>query len=190
MTYVIDVIGRGTVGEALAARWRDAGHDVAELDRTTPVREHADAVLLAVPAKVVVQVAGARAAELDGRLVIDATNDVSAATRDLAGAIQAAAPGALVAKAFNTVFATFYEQPVGAAVADMAYCGDDDVPRALVEQLIQEVGFRSIDAGPLSAAPDLEGFARFVIRTAVAVGRGPFTYRLSGRGEQGGDDVD
>lgn len=185
MAAVIDVIGRGTVGESLAARWREAGHDVAVLDRTTPVREHADAVLLAVPARVVVQVAGARASELDGRLVIDATNDVSAATRDLAGAIQAAAPGALLAKAFNTVFATFYASPVGSERADMAYCGDD-IPRPLVEQLIEDAGFRPVDAGPRSAAPDLEGFARFVIRTATAVGRGPFTYRLSTRDELAG----
>jgi 8-hydroxy-5-deazaflavin:NADPH oxidoreductase len=180
---VIDVIGRGTVGFSLAERWREAGHDVAVLGRATPVRERADAVLLAVPARVVVHVADTRAAELEGRLVIDATNDITAATRDLGGAIQAAAPGALVAKAFNTVFATFYEHPVGAAVADMAYCGDPEVPRALLEQLITEVGFRPIDAGPLSVAPDLEGFARLVIRTATAVGRGPFTYRLARRGE-------
>lgn len=176
------MIGRGQVGTALADRWRAAGHDVAQLDRSTPVRPGTEAVLLAMPASVVVQVAAARAAELDGRLVIDATNDVSGATRDLAGAIQAAAPGAHVAKAFNTVFVTFYEAPVGSELADMVYCGDD-LPRPLVEQLIEEVGFRPVDAGPLSAAPDLEGFARMVIRTATAVGRGPFTYRLSRRGE-------
>lgn len=189
MGTMIDVIGRGTVGTALAERWREAGHDVVVLSRDAPVRPEAEAVLLAVPASVVVQVAGARAAELDGRLVVDATNDVSAATRDLAGAIQAAAPGAHVVKAFNTVFATFYASPVGADVADMAYCGDEGVPRPLVEQLIEEAGFRPVDAGPLSAAPDLEGFARFVIRTATAVGRGPFTYRLSRRGEHDGVDV-
>lgn len=185
MATMIDVIGRGRVGAALAERWRAAGHDVVLVDRATPVRGGAEAVLLAVPAAVAVQVAGGRASEAAGRLLIDATNDVSGGIPNLAGAIQAAAPGARVVKAFNTVFVTFYEAPVGPELADMAYCGDD-VPRDLAEQLIADAGFRPVDAGPLTAAPDLEGLARLVIRTAMVVGRGPFTYRFSTRDELAG----
>lgn len=181
----IDVLGRGRVGAALAARWQETGHDVVLVDRATPLREAAEVVLLAVPASVVVEVVTARAEQLAGRLLIDATNDVSGGIPNLAGAIQAAAPGARVVKAFNTVFATFFESPVGPEVADLAYCADEG-PRELVEQLIADAGFRPVDAGPLSAAPDLEGLARLVIRTAMVVGRGPFTYRFSTRDELAG----
>ncbi len=181
----IDVLG----GAALARRSRQAGRrpatDVVLVDRATPLREAAEVVLLAVPASVVVEVVTARAEQLAGRLLIDATNDVSGGIPNLAGAIQAAAPGARVVKAFNTVFATFFESPVGPEVADLAYCADE-VPRELVEQLIADAGFRPVDAGPLSAASDLEGLARLVIRTAMVVGRGPFTYRFSTRDELAG----
>jgi 8-hydroxy-5-deazaflavin:NADPH oxidoreductase len=185
MPRTIDVIGRGRVGHALAERWRDAGHDVLELGRDDPVRATSEVVLLAIPSSVVVEAVGGRAADLADKVVIDATNDVSGAHPDLAGAIAAAAPAAQVVKAFNTVFATFYAEPLGSALADMAYC-TDAAPRALVEQLIQDAGFRPVDTGPLAAAPDLEGMARMVIRTATAVGRGPFTYRFPPRDEHAG----
>ncbi|MBJ7471036.1 MAG: hypothetical protein JHD16_07015 [Solirubrobacteraceae bacterium] len=180
----IDVLGGGNVGGGLAARWRDAGHAVRIVGRDEPIGADADVVLLAIPAAVVVGVVAERAEQLTGRVVIDATNDVSAPSSDLAGAIAAAAPGARVTKAFNTVFAALYDEiaahPGG---ADMAWCGDDPEARTVTERLVQDAGFRPVDCGPLSAAPDLEGFARLVIRTAYTVGRGPFAYRFAAPGD-------
>ncbi|WP_158276581.1 dinucleotide-binding protein [Paraconexibacter algicola] len=178
-TLRIDVLGRGTVGAGLAARWEAAGHDVRLLGRADAVRGDADAVLVAVPAAAAVAAVADRAAQLAGRTVVDATNDVSGAIPDLAGAIAAAAPDAHVTKAFNTVFARLYDAIAAhPGRADMAWCGDDPQARATTERLVRDAGFRPVDCGPLAAAPDLEGFARLVIRTAYAVGRGPFAYRF------------
>lgn len=180
---VIDVLGGGSVGGALAAAWRGAGHDVQVVGRGGELRSEVDAVLVAVPAAVAGEVVAAQAEGLADRLLIDATNDVSGAIPDMAAVLAAAAPRAHVAKAFNTVFATFYERPVGAEAADLVYCTDAQSHRATLEDLIRDAGFRPIDAGPLAAARDLEGMARMVIRTAHVVGRGPFTYRFSTREE-------
>lgn len=176
----VAVVGGGKVGGGLADRWRAAGHTVQVVGRNDAIDPAADVVLLAVPGDVATRVAAARAQELAGRTLIDATNDVSGDRGVLAQQIAEAAPGAKVTKAFNTVFAAIYDEvSAHPGAADMGWCGDDPLARSHTAQLIVDAGFRPIDCGPLSAAADLEGFARLVIRTAYAVGRGPFGYRFA-----------
>lgn len=176
----VTVVGAGKVGGGLGSRWRKAGHDVFEAGREDPVDADSAVVLLAVPAAVAASVAADRADQLDGRVLIDATNDISAEIPCVAEAISAAAPGARTVKAFNTVFEAIYgEVDESPGQADMAYCGDDEDAKGLTADLIVDAGFRPVDCGGLEAAADLEGFARMVIRTAYNVGRGPFAYRFA-----------
>lgn len=184
MSLHIAIIGGGNVGGGLAVRWERAGHHVTIVGRDDTVPAGTDAVLLAIPAMVAAEVAAARAGQLDGVVLLDATNDVSATLGRVAQAVAAAAPGARVVKAFNTVFAAIYEDVDAApGVADMAYCGDDAAAKQTAATLIADAGFRPLDCGGLEAAPDLEGFARMVIRTAYQVGRGPFAYRVGAPGQ-------
>ena len=74
----IGSIGAGNVGGALAKLWGAAGHDVRAggHDSVADVAAHGDIVLVAVPADAVdsaLQAAGS----LDGKVLIDATNDLS-----------------------------------------------------------------------------------------------------------------
>lgn len=173
----VAVIGAGKVGGGLASRWRANGHDVAEVGRSDAVPEDAEAVLLAVPAGVAADVVAGRADELAGKVLIDATNDVSGQSACVADEVAGAAPAARVVKAFNTVFAALYDEiDERPRVADMAYCGDDEQALELTHRLIESAGFRPFACGGLEAAADLEGFARMVIRTAYGVGTGPFAY--------------
>ena len=74
----IGVLGGGRVGGALAQSWQQAGHDVAVSTRETVAETAAgaDVVLLAVPASAAPDVLAA-AGPLDGKVLIDATNNLS-----------------------------------------------------------------------------------------------------------------
>src|SRR5579864_6946893 len=117
----IAVIGAGNIGGALARKWATAGHQVAigARDMSKPevqdlargihgratsvedaVRE-ADAVLFAIPGGSMSATVTALGGALDGKLVMDATNNIGAASLNSVATIAAAAPGAMVYRAFN-----------------------------------------------------------------------------------------
>lgn len=175
----IGVIGGGRVGSALAATWREKGHQVVVSTRDTIAETAAerDVVVLALPASAAAD-ALAAARLPDGQIVVDATNNLSGGP---AGAeIAAFAPSARFVKAFNTVFSTFmHDTPPGPAAA-LVFCGDDVHAKATVAQLITDAGFEPVDAGGAEVTPLVEAFAKLVIGIAYRQGRGPFVYRFQG----------
>jgi 8-hydroxy-5-deazaflavin:NADPH oxidoreductase len=176
----IGVIGAGRVGGGLAELWRRAGHDVRVSTRDTirKTAANADVVVLAVPAAAAVEVLDA-AGPLEGKVLVDATNNVSGGPDG--GQIAAHAQGARTVKAFNTVFAALYDriaaQPERPTVV---LCGDDDAAKEIGSTLARDAGFEPVDAGGLEVAPDVEAMARLVITIAYRQGRGPFFYRFTG----------
>jgi predicted dinucleotide-binding enzyme len=79
------IIGSGNIGRTLGEAWRRAGHEVAFASRspdppsTVAIAEAiagAEVVLLAVPGAAVPQLLAEHGPALDGRVVIDATNDM------------------------------------------------------------------------------------------------------------------
>ena len=92
--------------------------------------------------------AATHGAALDGKVVIDATNNVGAATFNSFHPIQAAAPSARVFRAFNTYGWENFADPVYDGVpADLFYAGPDGEPQIIVEQLIQNIGLRPVRVG-------------------------------------------
>jgi hypothetical protein len=161
----IAVIGRGNIGATLGQALAAAGYDVVfgaragagEPDGKIPVAGigdaigGADAVLLAIPARAVDEFLADHAAALDGKLVIDATNDISAPVANAAAAIAAAAPGARYARAFNSLGWENFAEPVFDGVpADLFYSAAD-ADRDEVEGLISAVGLRPVSLGPDNA---------------------------------------
>ena len=180
------IIGSGNVGTSIARAVTGAGHDVVVADPSSdglaaiaekaPVQTTtsnseailgADVVVLAVPFDAVAQIASDLNSELAGKIVIDVTNplapDLSGlSTNGLSAAelVQQAAPDALVVKAFNTVLAGNQADPsVDSVQLDGFVAGDDAEAKDTVAGLLDQIGFRSIDVGPLSAARYLEGMA-------------------------------
>src|ERR671938_1944126 len=105
----ITVIGRGNVGGGLAARWRNAGHEVQELGRDGGDASGADAVLVAVPSGAIADALG-KASGLGGKVVIDATNAFGGRNEEfpsLAHEVKSITGGP-VATAFNLNFARRY----------------------------------------------------------------------------------
>jgi 8-hydroxy-5-deazaflavin:NADPH oxidoreductase len=176
----IGVIGGGRVGSALAATWRERGHDVTVSTRETVAETAAagDVVVIALPASAVAD-ALSRAGSLGGKVVVDATNNLSGGPSGLE--IAALVPGARYVKAFNTVFSTFMHDTPPSSPATLVYCGDDEAAKATVGELISDLRFEPVDAGGAEATPLVEGLARLVIGLAYARGRGPFVYRFQER---------
>ena len=173
----IGVIGGGRVGGALAETWRERGHDVTVSTRDTVADTAAagDVVVLALPAAAA-PTALASMGSLDGKVLIDATNNFSGGPSGLE--IASLVPGARYVKAFNTVFVTFMHDTPPTTPASLVYCGEDADAKATVARLIEEVGFEPIDLGGTDQTPLLEAFARIVSGLAYRQGRGPFVYRF------------
>lgn len=174
----IGVIGGGNVGRALAATWAEKGREVVVSTRETVAEtaHAADVVVLAVPASSAAA-ALAQAGPLAGKIVVDATNNLSGGPAGLE--IAELLPEARYVKAFNTVFATFmHDNPPRAPVPTLVYCGDDPDAKEVVAGLIGDIGFEPVDVGGTEATPWIESLARIVITLAYRQGRGPFVYRF------------
>ena len=131
MDMKIGSIGAGNVGGTLAKRWQEAVHDVRTggRDSVAEVVAHGEVVLLAVPADAV-DAALEAAGSLDGKVLIDATNDLAGEWPSLAAHVAELAAGAKVVKAFNASFAPVFgsaaqlERP-----ANLVFCGDDEAAK-------------------------------------------------------------
>ena len=127
----------------------------------------ADIVLLAVPGNLAVQITQSLG-DLSGKVIIDPTNRVNRssadgyANHDVPGGsnaelIQAAAPGAKVVKAFNTLNWTKMVDPASSGgPVSIPLVGDDAAARATVAELIKGMGLEPVDLGPLRFANTLE----------------------------------
>ncbi|HAH23195.1 MAG TPA: NADPH-dependent F420 reductase [Prolixibacteraceae bacterium] len=145
--------------------------------------EMADIILLAVPYGAVKEVVSEVGPLLKGKVLIDATNALTADFSGLAlGFTTSAAeeiakllPEAKVVKAFNTVFASVYasQNPkIKGQPISVFYAGDDYEAKAKVADMITKMGFDAVDAGPLKAARNLEPMALLNISLGYGLGHG------------------
>jgi predicted dinucleotide-binding enzyme len=201
-TVKVAVLGTGGVGGVLGARWAKAGHDVAFGSRDPQAERvcqlvgrvggscravspgdaivDAEVITLAVPWPAAQQTAKSLG-DLGGRVLIDCTNplkpDLSGIelghTTSAAEQIQGWCPTARVVKAFNTASTKVMNDPNFAGrPAAMFFCGDDAAAKATVSQLIADLGFSPVDAGPLTSARYLEPLAMLYIHLAFKQGWG------------------
>lgn len=177
---------------ALARRWADADHDVVigsrDLSRAQSVARsiprgrgavyrdaaQAEAVVVAVADAVAVEVVGSLADLLTGTVVIDIGNPIDPPDfvsrfgdgRSLAERIAAAAPGARVVKAFNTVYAELLAGPAPADDASrvqVLVASDDEPATATVRELVRDAGCDPFVVGPLRVSRHLERLAGFEV---------------------------
>ncbi|SFC07223.1 hypothetical protein SAMN05444422_104124 [Halobiforma haloterrestris] len=185
----VGIIGTGAVGRALAEGFRAVGHehDVvlgsrnpetvegtdAEVTTQRRAAERGDVVVLAVPARVVADVAADLRDALADKPVVDAANEYPSATSEpsLAAQVADATPDSSVVKAFNTIGANRMTDPVvDGERATMFLAGDEDA-LGTVGALARDLGFEPLVAGDLSAAAYLEDLARFWIHLSREYGR-------------------
>ena len=136
-------------------------------------------IVLAVPFGSVSEIATEIGDAVAGKIVVDATNrmsfgangpDIDTSTSN-AEEIAALLPGASVVKAFNTLFASNQSDPIADGVQLDGYvAADDDAARATVLELVESIGLRPVDVGPLARARQLEGLAFLNITLNIANG--------------------
>ncbi len=150
----------------------------------------ADALLLAVHWSRIDDVLK-QAGDLSGKVLVscslplnaDNTELVVAHTSSGAEELAKMIPKARVVSAFNTVPSEVlfgvYEAKRKASRPSLVYCGGDKSGKAVVAELIRDVGFDPVDAGPLQIARYTEPFAVLVAQLAYEGNGGPeLAYRF------------
>lgn len=132
------------------------------------------------------------AGNFSGKVLIDAVNPLEMSpaflekgllvghTTSAGEQIAQWANGAKVVKAFNTISAMHMPNPTfGGQSATMFICGDDAGARKTVKQLSDELGFETVDAGPLKVARQLEPLAMLWMQLAFGANIGPnFAFKI------------
>src|SRR5438093_387909 len=173
----LKVLARDAKGQARAGTSREAARE-------------ADAVLLAVHWSRIADVLN-QAGDLSGKVVVtcslpmndDSTELVVAHTSSGAEELALRIPKARVVAAFQTVPSEVlfgvYEARREARRPSLVYCGDDESGKGVAAELIRDVGFDPVDAGPLRIARYTEPFALLVAQLAYEGEGGPeLAYRF------------
>lgn len=174
----IAIIGSGNVGTALGEALGARNHNVTYGSRDPGTEGHgrkydtvanaiakSDVVVLAIPWDAVEDVL--KSNNVAGKTVIDCTNPIGEGMQLVMGCTTSAgetvaelAKGARVVKAFNTTgFANMKNPTFGSTRVTMMFAGDDAEGKKVARQLISDVGFDPVDAGPLKNSRYLEPLA-------------------------------
>ncbi len=167
----IAVIGAGNIGGTIGGKWAKASHEVvyglrdsAKKRGAKPISEAlqgAEAVLLALPGGDVVTFVKDHAKELDGKVIIDATNNFRASSLNSWAELSPLVPKAHLYRAFNSLGWDVFANPtLGGAQADLFFAGPDGNNRAAVEKLISDVGMRPIWVGGTDQVGTIDGVLR------------------------------
>lgn len=171
----ISIIGAGNIGGTLGKKWADKSHNVTFGVRNPADPKHADittigavtsiaksltgaeVILLSLPGSAVANFAAQFGASLNGKIVIDATNN----------------PGAPdFVRAFSTLGGENFATPkIDNTQIDLFYCGHA-ASRAISDQLIADVGLRPVYVGDLNAVDLVDGMTRLWFALAFGQGKG------------------
>ena len=190
--------GTGKEGSGLALRWAKAGLNVVIGSRqrekaqrvaqklsaklqgesirgleNRAAAETGDVVVLSVPYTAHRTILSDIRPALNGKVLIDVTNQVNPRQPNLdwlcdrgAAAVQAQAflgPEVRVVAAFQNIAAPHLQDPEHPIDSDVLVCGDDPGAKAVAIELAQKAGMRAYDAGPLENAAVVEGLTVVLI---------------------------
>ena len=171
----IGIVGAGNIGGNCARQFAKGGHEVmlsgsGDPDKYEPLAaeigdgasvgtpaeaaEFGEVVVFAVPWDGIDE-SVERAGSLDGKIVIDTTNQYGSVSRPPEGVTAAAhnaarMPGARYTKSFNTLTSGFQAETAGREGDERTVqwiCGDDEEAKAIVAGLIEDAGYAPVDLG-------------------------------------------
>ena len=165
----IAILGAGNIGGTLGKKWLANGHNVifgvrdANSPKTLQAVEsakgaavtnlaeaiaRAEVILFSTPWVTVPEIASANANELDGKIILDATNNFAGPVINNLSALEKAAPNGKIYRAFNSLGWELFANPtVGGEQVDLFYSGPDGETRPMVERLIAEIGLQPVWIG-------------------------------------------
>ena len=187
----IAILGTGRIGGTLARKWGAAGHRLwlgardpgkasivalanelgAMVSLIAEAVDAADVVLFAIPGERMAATIADLGARLEGKVAIDAANNVRGTAMNSLEAIRENAPGASYARAFNTLGWEIMADPIVAGEpASMFYCS---TPRAQdeVESLIRDVGLGPVRVGAEDEVEVVDGVLRLWFTLVMKQGR-------------------
>lgn len=195
----IGILGAGTVGESFARAILAQGHQVMLSSRTPDSADmknlivslgtnaqagtisqtiaYSDVIALALRADAIQDVA--KQGDWAGKIVIDMSNQFG--TAQPTGQITSQLlTGAHVIKAFNTIGAEHYVNPIfDGEKATMFIAGDDAHAKQVVTELTAQLGFEVVNVGGLADSVHLDALARLWVHLAMRGGLGRnFALRL------------
>lgn len=196
----IAILGTGNIGGTLGRKWAAAGHTVvfgarepeaakvqallAEIGQgVTAVSlpaaiAQADVVLFAIPGRAVSETAAQWGSQLNGKILIDATNNVGQQPMNNLGVLRQAAPDSPLFRAFSTLgWENFAEPALDGQQVDLFYCGDRGeghtaVGATAVAQLIHEIGLRPVYLGGVEQVELVDALTRLWFVLAFQQGKG------------------
>ncbi len=208
----IGILGTGDVGKALAKGFLALGHEVKmgarqagndkakafvmEAGKSASEGSFADAaafgeiVVLATLGAANAEVLKAAGANLDGKILIDATNPLDTSKgfpptlnpsgNDSGGEqVQRQVPNAKVVKAWNTIGnATMYKPDFPGGPPTMFIAGNDAGAKDKVGQLAKDFGFDVADLGPITSSRYLEAMCMAWVLYGVNTGTWGHAFRL------------
>lgn len=192
----IAVLGAGNIGGTLGKKWAKAGHTVrfgvrdpqkpdvqaliSELGGSASAMslseaiKGADVVLFAIPGGIMREAIAANAEALNGKVLIDATNNMRGEVLNNMATFAEQTPDASVYRAFNSYGWENFQNPMfDGAVGDLFYCGTNGDGRAVIEQLIEAVGFHPMYLGGMDQAELVDDMLRvwFALAQGQKMGR-------------------
>lgn len=177
----VGVVGRAGAAKALARGLERAGHEVrvvpSDAEGVREVASWCDIVFLAAPAFITSAVLKRLAGALEGKTLADVTSALEANARVVLGLgaggarqLQHDVPGARVVKVLTVVLPE--AGPVAGQAVTAVVTGDDAGAKRTVMELARDVGFETVDAGPLENARVLESTPVLSIRLGYFLGGG------------------
>jgi predicted dinucleotide-binding enzyme len=178
----IAVIGAGRIGGTIGGKWESAGHEVTyglrEPSKKPGARaidqalEGAQVVLLAVPGGALTQFVRDHARDLNGKIIIDATNNFGGESMNAWSEVATVVPKAHLYRAFNSLGWDVLANPIlGGEQADLFYAGPEGETRAAVEELISDAGLRPVWVGGTDAVDTIDGVLRLWFTLSRTRGR-------------------
>lgn len=190
----LGIIGAGSLGTALGARFTEVGHSVmfgggvsaqdaavrlrARVGSNAEAAAFGDVVILAVPFAAI-DAALADAGSLRGRVLWSCVNALKPDYTGLAVGFENSAAEEVVRRAPGArVIAALPPFAHAIASRQLAYdreltptvflCGDDAAGKRIVERLVRELGAEPVDAGPLEASRLVEPAMMLTVSIAYA----------------------
>lgn len=192
----IAVLGAGNIGGTLGRKWVAAEHKIAfgvsdpngsraqslraELgDKATigsladVLSTNPDVVVMALPGGAMETTITTYASQLDGRIIIDATNRMGGGAMNSFATFREHTPRAHIFRAFNSLGWENFADPLFNGVqADLIYCGSEDESRAIVEQMIADVGLRPAYLGDVDQVGLVDSVASLWFALALGQKKG------------------
>lgn len=174
----IAVIGAGNIGNTLGKKWARADYTViygvrdpadakyshllesGAVETIQAAIEPARVVLLAIPGDAVAEFAEEHKEVLEGKLIIDATNNIHGGPMNNLEVLYEKTQNNQLIRAFSSLVWENLETPkINGQQVDLFYCGHSGA-RFITEKLIEDVGLRPIYLGPLEKADLVDGLTR------------------------------